>query len=101
MKKKTDLNLEKITLDDDDNPIVWISKKLKNYEILKVGKIRCYDYPSLYEGIGKYIGRHTEEWGLKEDETVGYLIKGREGYNYTGYTYKTVVFYKIRDKLVA
>lgn len=91
--------LEEITLYKDDNYVVHITKKLRNFEILKVGKIGCYDFPSFYEGIGNYISRHEKEWGLKNNETLGFLIKSRDGYNYSGRTFKTVVFYRIKDRL--
>ena len=93
------INLEEIMLDDDKNPIVYVEKKLKKFEILEVGKICCYDYPSLCKSLEYYISKHKKEWDLKDNETVGYLIKGRKGYNYVSPTFKTVVFYKIKDKL--
>lgn len=94
-----DINLEEITLDKDDNLIVHIKKKLKDFEILEVGKIGCYDYPSFYEGINKYISKHEKEWSLKNNETLGFWIKSRDGYNPSVRTFRTVVFYRIKDRL--
>ena len=96
---KKNINLEEITLDSKGNAIVHIKKILKNFEVLNEAKIRCYDFPSFYNGIDRYISRHEKEWNLKNNETLGFFKKGRDGYNYSGYTYKTVVFYKIRDRL--
>lgn len=93
------IGLEEITLDEHNSPVVYVVKKLKNSEILKVGKICCYDWPSFTLGLEKYISKHSGEWNLKNNETIGFLMKGRHGYHYNGRTFKTVVFYRIKDRL--
>lgn len=96
---KKNITLEEITLDENENPIVYVAKKLKKYEILEVTKICCYDYPSLCKSLEYYTSKHKKEWGLKNNEKVGYLVKGRKGYNYVSPTFKTIIFYKIKDRL--
>lgn len=97
---KKNVNLEEITFDEYNNPVVYITKKLKDSKMLKVGRIRCYDHQSFMEGLEKYVSKHSMEWNLKNNETVGFLIKGsKRYYNYCGPSFKTVAFYKIKNKL--
>ncbi|MBL7100802.1 MAG: hypothetical protein ISS23_02490 [Nanoarchaeota archaeon] len=94
-----DIKIRKIELDENKNPTTSIEKKLEDFEVLKIGRIKCNGYPSLCEGIKKHISKYREEWNLKDTESIGFLMKGKEGYNVGGYSLKTVIFYKIRDSL--
>ncbi len=93
------INLEEITLDEHKNPVIYVAKKLKDFEILEVSKICCYDYPSLCKSLEYYVSKHKKEWDLKNNETVGFLMKSHKGYNLVSPTFKKIVFYKIKDKL--
>jgi len=92
-----------VELDEAKRPTVSLTKILTDFKILKTARIRCVDRPSLLEGIQNYVTQHFDEWGVKATDNIGVQVKGREGYNApfnsSGYSLKTVVFYRINDNL--
>lgn len=95
-----DVKCIEVELNESGDPTVCVTKKLEDFEILKIDTIRCHDCPSFYEGLDEYISEHRKEWDLKANESVGfYKDKEPAGYNIHGPTFKYVTLYRIRDKL--
>lgn len=88
-----------MSLGDDNCPTVHIPKKLSEKDVLGKTRIKCNDWKSLRDGIRKYVEKQNRKWNLGKDEGVGFILRGRKGYNTDGYTLKTVVFYRFKDSL--